>query len=188
MKSTAIRRGSRITSSLSSLSLNPENVTVSEYWKLQLPKIESYSFPVLRQRQLFLGNGRHQIAFSCHSLTSSEVDDDVAEKNCVRDDVEDDPAVRRSGRDESLGRTCWWRGHRWRRRWRRGGWWGWQWAAGACRCPNKILERERDVEARDKILKRNGGNRDGSQERRKLWTMQSHSIPSWLRAASMSIM
>ena len=171
MNSTAISLGSRITSSLSSLSLKPEIF---------------YSFPLLRQRQFFVE--RHQIAFSCQSLTSSEVDDDVAEKNCVRDHIEDDPAVRRSGRDESLGRTCWWRGHRWRRRWRRGGWWGWQWGAGACRCPNKIFERERDVEARDKILKWNGGNRDGSEERRKFWTMQNHSIPSWLRAASMSIM
>ena len=55
---------------------------------------------------------RHQIAFSCQSLTSSEVDDDVEEKNGVGDHIEDDPAVRRSGGDESLGRTCWWRGHR----------------------------------------------------------------------------
>ena len=34
---------------------------------------------------------RHQIAFSCQSLTSSEVDDDVEEKNGVRDHIEDDP-------------------------------------------------------------------------------------------------
>ena len=42
------------------------------------------------------------------------------------------------------------------------------------------------MEARDKILEWNGGNRNGSQERRKFWTMQSHSNISWLCGASMS--
>ena len=60
--------------------------------------IESYSFRILKVSQFwdsdsFLWNGRHQIDFSCQSLTSSEVDDDVAEKNGVRNHVEDDPAV-----------------------------------------------------------------------------------------------
>ena len=46
----------------------------------------------MRQQQ-FLWAGRDHIDFSCQSLTSSEVDDDVAEKNGVRNHIEDDPAV-----------------------------------------------------------------------------------------------
>ena len=76
---TAISRGSRMTSSLSSLSLKPESWTFSDL---------SWNWSFLWQESL--GN---QIAFSCQSLTSSKVDEDVAKKNSVRDHVEDDPAV-----------------------------------------------------------------------------------------------
>ena len=62
-------------------------VALLETWKLKILRFElELEFFVARS----LSN---QIAFSCQSLTSSKVDEDVAKKNGVRDHVEDDPAV-----------------------------------------------------------------------------------------------